>query len=313
MRRIEQLITLVRERSRNSDFSTDSSTGEVLSGISTSQILQFFNEAQDQLQAAILSSYPNEFIEEATLAIIGGTEEYTIPDRVFINNKIVSVEYRRGSNLADYCPLDRLSFRDRNTMRGEPEYYIPRSGKIMVNPIPQSSQGDLRVMYYRELDDLDVRRGTVASVTYAAPALTALTLSTTGDDNLALADADYLCVNDRYGNVTMYNIPVSSYDAVTGIVSIVGGSFTADTGETIAAGSYVTIGKYTTTHSKLADNCERFLVLYAQKRLLTLDESNTSVEEDAELQQVKTDILNSYADEARDPDVIPIMDEEIMV
>lgn len=311
MRRIDQLIDLVRERTRNLNFSRDSS-GNILEGISDNLILEYLNQAQDHLQAAILAVYPNEFIAEKTPSIVANQEGYTIADRVFVNNKIVTVECRSTSNLSDYYILDQGTFRDRDTDSGWPKYYIRKGSTILLNPIPSTSQGNLRIVYYRELDDIDIRRGTISSHTASATTLTALTLSTTGDDDIALADADYLCVNDRYGTVTMYNIPISSYASGTGVVTLVGGSFTFATGETIADSNYVTIGKYTTTHSKLPDNSERYLLLYAQKRILTTDESNTSVEEDAELIKIEQDIVNSFADESKDLEYIPILDSNIM-
>jgi hypothetical protein len=52
--------------------------------------------------------------------------------------------------------------------------------------------------------------------------------------------------------------------------------------------------------------------LYAQKRILITDESNTSLEEDNELQVVKQDIINSFADESRDVQYIPVLDPFLM-
>ena len=54
-------------------------------------------------------------------------------------------------------------------------------------------------------------------------------------------------------------------------------------------------------------------MLYAQKRLLQTDESNSSVEEDTEILKAEQDILNSYADESRDPEYIPVLDSEILI
>jgi hypothetical protein len=295
------------------DYTTDATTGETTSGISTNLILEYMNQAQDHLQAAILATFPQEFTAEKTISMVGNQEEYTVPDRVFVNNKIVTVEYRSGPSLSDYNPLEPANFRDRDTSPGSPAFYIRRSGKILVNPIPQSTQGDIRVTFYRELDDLDIRRGTISSFTNTGTAITALTLSTTGDDELALAGADYLCVNDRYGTVTMYNIPVSSYSSTTGVVTLVGGSFTFVPGETISNGYYVTVGKYTTTHSKLTDNAERYIQVFAQKRLLQTDEANSSVEEDAELLKIEQDVMNSFADESGDVEWIPVLDEDITI
>lgn len=311
MKRVDQLITNIRERTRNVDFSVDSSTGEVESGISDNLVVEFLNDGQDHLQAAILAVYPNEFIEEEVVSLVANQEAYSITRRVFANNKLVSVEARSSSSDSDYVVLRQGTFVQRDTTRGFPDFYIRRSGEILLNPIPSSSSGAARINYYVELDDLDIRRGTITARTIGATQLTALTLDTSDHDALALADADYLCVNDRYGNVTMYNIPITSYASTTGVVTL--SPFTFASGESVAVGDYVTIGKFTTTHSKLPDICERYLRLYAQKRLLQTDESSGAVEEDTEVLKCEQDVLNSYADESRDPEDIPILDEEIMI
>jgi len=310
VKRVDQIISSIRERTRNLNYSRDATTGEVREGISDDLILEYLNEAQDHLQASILAVYPNEFDKTIVIPISGGQEEYEITDRIFINNKLISIQYRASGGDSDYSPLDQLMFRDRNTTRGYPSYYIRRGNKILLNPVPQSSVGDIRVAFYRELDDVDIRRGTISSHTATATQLTALTLQTSDDDALSLANADYLCINDRYGTVTMYNIPITSYDSATGVVTF--SAFTFATGETIANGDYVTVGKYTTTHSKLPDNCERFLRMYAQKRVLITDESATSMEEDGELVNIKQDIITSFADESRDIKMFPIVDVDIM-
>lgn len=311
MKRVDQQIDLIRERTRNLNFSIDSD-GNPTEGITNNLLLHYMNESQDHLQAAILSVYPNEFVDSQTFNITGSTEDYTIsPKRLFINNKIISVKYSSSGREEDYVVLDQRQNRDRKSYTGYPEFYIRQGNTIKLNPIPQSTQGTVRVDFYKELDDLDIRRGQVTARTLTATQLTALTLDTANDDPTALSDADYICVNDRYGVVKMYNIPITSYSSTTGVVTL--SAFTFASGETVAVGDYVTVGKYTTTQSKLMDNCERYILMYAQKRMLTTDESNTSLEEDVELKTIEQDIINSFADESRDIKYIPIIDYDIFI
>lgn len=312
MRYVGKLVEIVRERTKNLDFKIDAVTGVTTSGISTNLILEYFNQAQSHLQAILLNVMPNSFIAQKIINCVAEQEEYSIPDHLFADNKIVAVEYS-GSNttLDDFYPLDQGTIRDRRTHKGTPLFYILRSGRILLNPIPQSSAGRVRVSYYRELDGLDIRRGQVSAVTIASGEITALSVTTGTADAFELPDAQYICICDKYGTVKTYNIAITNYNSGTGAFTL-DGNHTLATGETAAVGDYVTINQYSTTHSKLPHNCERYLMLYAQKRLLTTDESDTSVEEDAELRTIEADILNTFAEETRDIRFIPIVDEEIM-
>lgn len=312
MRTVDKLVAVIRERTKNIDYTYVPTTGVTSSGISNALILEYLNAAQAHLQAAILAQYPNEFIESEEISLVAGTEAYTISDNVFANNKIVSVQYNQSNNSTDYYELPQATIRDRDTRDGVPRFYIRRSGQILVNPIPNASTGRIRVEYYRALDSLDLRRGTVLSKTEAGGYLTQITLTSGTKSNYPyeLNLSDYVTVNTLAGVPSAYAIPVSSYVEATGILAMP--AATVPAGATIAAGSYVTIGDYSTTHSKLPDNCERYLVSYAAKRVLTTDTSESSIEEDAELKVIETDILQSFANEARDITYIPILDYDIM-
>lgn len=317
MRRVDLLIDIIRERTRNVNFSRDSSTGEVLEGVSNELILEYLNAAQDHLQAIVLATYPNEFIVQKEIPLVGDQEEYTINDHVFLNNKLVCVEIRSSSDARDYYVLDQKSPRERNTTKGFPSFYIRRSGKILLNPIPQSTQGMIRPSYYREVDDLDISRGVITDSASTSGNLDSVTVGTGSADSYALGRAEYISICGPYGEPKFYNIPVESYDSSSGVITVHSQyvyniSDNSITGSGVTTGDTVTIGKYTTTRSSLPDNCERYLVVYAQKRVLVSDHENNSLEEDAELKTLEADILTSFADESRDVKFIPILDPEIM-
>ena len=312
MRNVDKLVSIIRARTKNPDYTYVPTTGVTSSGISDALILEYLNAGQQHLQAAILAQYPNEFIESEEISLVAGTEAYTISDNVFANNKIVCVQYNQNNNSTDYYELPQGTIRDRDTRSGTPLFYIRRSGQILVNPIPSSSVGKIRVEYYRALDTLELRRGTVSSITEAGGYLTQITLTAGTRSNYPyeLNISDYISINTLAGLPTAYAIPVASYTEGTGVLAMP--ASTVPAGATIAAGSYVTIGSYSTTHSKLPDNCERYLVAYASKRVLTTDTSESSLEEDAELKMIETDILQSFANETRDVNYFPILDYEIM-
>lgn len=317
MRRVDKIVYSAREQSKNLDYEIDATTGATVSGISDDVFLEWVDHAQDHLQAAILASYPNEFVESITINLVGGTDEYSILDRVFVNNKIISVEYSHSGRDSDYMPLDQGSFRDRNSDSGYPRFYIRRGRKIIVNPTPSDSSGTLRVHYYRELDDLDIRRGVVNGV----PSGSALVVNGATDaapsavEELRFAAAEYVCICNALGEPMLYNAQVVSYNAGSNTFTFAAAVSTyLITGYALADldNQYVTLKAYSTTHSKLPDNCERYIQTYAQKRGLSNDKQNADITEDAELLLMERDILQSFAEDSRDIQGFQIIDEEIM-
>lgn len=304
MQYVGDLITLARQRTGNVDYSATS-------GIPDSLMVRTVNHAQSHLQAAILAVFPNEFHTKLEISLTSGTQEYTITDNVFMNNKIVLVEYSQSGNATDYYPLRQGHVFDVRTSQGQPEFYVRRNGKIVLSHVPSTTSGKIRVTYDRAVDALDIRRGTVNGT----PSGTTLVVTNPDEASLPLnfTTAEYFCISNRFGDVLLYNGKISSYDSgtntITGAANI---STYLVSGYTLAnlASQYITFGKYSTTHSKLPEPCERYLEVYLQKRALTLDESETSLEEDAELKMIESDILNSYTEESRDVDYIPILDRE---
>lgn len=311
MRKLSTLITAARRRTKNENYEVDSTTGVTRSGIPDDLFVEWANDAQDHLQAAILAAFPNEFVSEKTINIVANQEAYTISDNVFINNKLICVEYSFSGNARDYEILDQGTIRDRQTYSGYPNFYIRISGQILLNPIPKSSQGTIRVSYYRELDDLDVRRAQVNG-TPSGSIITVDTMSAV--EQLRVNAAEYLSICDAHGEPLLYAAPISTSGSTTTITltSAVSGFLVSGVALAGLDNGIVTLHKYGTTHSKLPTNCERYIKTYMQKRALTAGESNTSLEEDAELLKIEEDIIASFNDESRDIEFIPIIDEDII-
>ena len=313
MKYIGDLISEIRRDTNNTDFSSTS-------GISTEDFLRYSNWGQEMLQGLILQSTPMTFIAEKEISVQANVEAYTIPDNVYLGERIVNVEYTFTGESKDYykLPEEMLSTR-RNYPQNYPTSYLRRNGQIILQPPPTSTQGKLRVNYERQLDRLDTRRGTVSAATVSgALAVTSITVdiaSVSTDDIANFSTAQYICINDREGNVLAYNIPVSGYNSGTGGITILGGTFTLQTGETIPVGSFVTIGKYTTTHSKLKDMCERFIQAYCGWKILGRDSSSGSKLDIAsnELKMMKEEIITSYQEPDKDYDDISIVNNSIML
>lgn len=309
MKYVGDLITDVRRDSRNADVPT--STQEV--GIVTNDFLRYINFAQEKCQAVAISFKSTKFNTVKEISLVSGTQEYAIPDRVYLDEHILNMEYSNSGLARDYYEIREKALTYRNDQPGTPYYYIRKGASFLLCPIYNSSGAKVRVTYDRAVDTLDLRRGTIASHTASSSALTALALSTTGDDTDAMALAQYLCVNDAFGNVTMYNIPITGYDSTTGVVTIKDGSFTFTDGETIADGSYVTIGQYTTTHCKLNALCERYLAQYGEYKIFRRDSSSDQQEAKNDMKETLKEIALSYQETPRDECEIQIDNKELMV
>lgn len=288
MRSINYLLPVIRRHSRNENYS-------LTEGIVDEQIIQYVNDAQDYLQSALNSTNQvnKPFVVEKIISLVASQEAYSIPGRLFYNKEIQQVEYSYDGQTSNYRLLPKVHTFNRFTYNTTyvDGYYV-RGNTINVVPTPAASVGSLRVLFEGKLDTLDKRRGQITTVTgLTSTGFTSITLDSTADEtsNPNLTNIDYICINDANGNVTAYNIPVSNYNTGTNVLTP--GTFTFQTGETITNGSYVTFGKYSTTHSKLPDECEAYLIHYACQQIFHVDSSDDAAEEAATCAKLEQGIL----------------------
>lgn len=303
IRRVDLLLEDVRKVTRNSD----NSNTEASDSFRDEEFLRAFNDAQDRIQALISSKYPEVFVSENIIDVVSGTEEYSIGTRVFLNNRVFFVEYSQTGQAQDYQRLSSRRLFERNTDSGTPSFYLRREGKILLNPIPNRT-GKIRINFEKELNDLDRRRASVNSTT--GTPLTSISITTIGVSTklTSLTIGDYICIVDKDGEILAKNIPVTS--STTTAITIP--SHTLGSGESIPTGSFVVIGRDTTTHSSLADNLERYLMAFAEARIFELDSSpELSKSRFIEYKQIEGDILDSFADLNRDIENIPILDPSL--
>lgn len=311
MKEVSWLILQARRMAEN----TDTPDGEdVTVGITDEEILQFLNDAQDRLQTLIsgANSTAKPFVVEKILATVTDQEEYDLEDRLFYNKEIELVEYSSTGAITDYVPLDFLSQFNRSNASSTPYGYYKRSGKLYLIPPPDTSVGTLRVLYERQLDDLDIRRGKISTVTgLTSTTFTSITLDSSADESSTpnLATIDYICVCDADGVVQARNIPVLSYSTSTNILTPAA-THVFSSGETIATDNYVTFHKWTTTHSGLPDECERYLVQYAWEQLALRDSADDLSKIKAMREDMESDIMRQFASQTGEIQFTPMLDWE---
>ena len=86
-RRTDLLIDQTRRASDNEDVSATV-------GISNEELVQFLNDAQDKLQAVITEQHPDIFVVESTIDLVKGTESYSLPADIYLDNRITNVEFK---------------------------------------------------------------------------------------------------------------------------------------------------------------------------------------------------------------------------
>ncbi len=295
MKSASSIITLARERTNNTSYSSTS-------GISQSLAVEFLNDGQSLLQTAIINQYPQEFVSEYTFNVAANQETYALPERAFGGGRIIAIYYSNSGYDRDYERLRPRSLLERDMREaGYPMYYIRANGTVYLNPIPTSAQGTVKVLYYKELDTLDVSKGIVT----AHPGST---LECSAGTSIVVSD-EYVSVCDKHGTPILQGGEIVSVTstvitlAATASTYLLPGYSVSD-----LIGATVVAGKYATTHSTLPNICEKYLRTYLQKRFLTRDNDNSNIAEDAELKEQLANILNTYSQPTEDVYGVTILD-----
>jgi len=309
MRRVDQLITAARTISRNA-LNSDGTFA-----ISNDEILQYLNDAQDRLQN-LLSATKNVakiFVTQQIIPVVANQESYTLDDRLLMNKQIEGIEFSATGSVTDYVRLEKLNFFNRDTNPSNyPWGYIKRGGQILLQPTPSVSTGSIRITYERDLDDLDIPRGVVDSVTGTTTALTHFHVDATGDAFEASTPGwltqQFCCVVSPYGVRRCYNIPFT-YNPVSNRINPVGGTFTYTSLDSeIQVGDVAVFNKYTTTFSQLPDACERYLIHSAAAELFHRDSSEDFNNQMIIVQNIETDIIKALASQTSEIQFIPLLE-----
>ena len=289
MKSLTKLINQVRRQTENEEVSD-------FTGIQDSEFIQYLNDAQYHLQAAIVHNHPNVFVEEVLISAVADQEKYDLPSNCFLGNKVHNVEYSQTGREEDFYVLQQDTIKSRASgVTGYPARYMRLSGQILLAPEPQSG-GIIRVNYVKRLRELTTSKAktdSITTVTSGANFDISLDNVSFNTDFDAIGNTDFICIVDRKGNNIVKNIEVvsSTTDKITCK------AHTVETGEvtSIPAGSFILDGEDVTSHSELDISVERFLIAYASWKILKRDSSVDSTEAIQELQLMQEEIIKSYA------------------
>ena len=307
MERLELQIERARSESLNKDYSTTV-------GIPQEDFESFANEAQDRLFSEIVKAHPRIFHSEKIYTVTSGQEAYDLPADCH-EGKVHLVEFSTDGRGENYYELGQAKMHERSSApAANPMFYIMRAKQILL--VPPATTGYLRVTYVKKPKRLALRRSTVSARTCTSPTRTGMTVAAADlaalDPGSEVAKYNYLSVVDRDGDQMMAGVEFDSINTGTGVVTITGSSFTAQTGETITVGDYVVIGKDACNKSQLPDSCERFLIKWMAACALERDGSTLEARKRELCQEMLSDISSSLADSDHDVTGVTILTTDFM-
>lgn len=320
-KRVEPLIKRSRRISDNEEFDNDPNNPL---GIVDDEVVEYLQDAQDNVFARITEVHPKLFLEEEKIDIVAQQEKYSLPKDIYLGGRITHVEALFSNREGDYYTLPHRSLKARlgNFPSNFPGFYIRSGNNIILQPRPSAARTDgIRITYQKKLPDIDIRRGKVLSSTIVTDNVQDITIdlspTLTRDVNLPLIaertmeNFDFITVVDSTGAIKMRDIPVDSYDSTTGVITVVAG-FNRATGETITAGDYIVGGGHSTSHTQLPETCERYLVAYAAWKMLKRDSMVDSRDQAQELAAMLDEIVDSFRE--IDEDQVELeLDEDWMI
>lgn len=306
---IGALITNQRTDTRNGD--TDS--------IPDKDFLRFNQYAQDRLFGLITLSYNWVFEEVIEIDIVAGQNTYEIDDNLAFGTRITNVEYSHSGLGNDYRSLnvttDRYAF---DSGGSRPYCYRRRHGKVVIEGTPTQSVGKLRVTYERALDRLALRAGQVKNgiADETMPLESSGAYDVSAENEALLIAGEYVCVSSLQGEALLYNALITNYNSTTNVLTFAENVSTyLVPGKSISdlVGSFITIGKYTNTHSKLTNEAEGYFIEYVNRKVHNVDSSDQFAETDKILKEIKDMVVASYKMPDKARKAFPISSKDIWI
>lgn len=307
LRNVSELITQIRRQAKILDSSATN-------GVSSSEIVQYLNDAQDRLQSLISAEHSTAFEVDYSFSPVANQEAYDIPEDCFAVNRIRKLQYSPTGNAREYYPLKRGILEDRyNGSSSSPSHYIVRGNKLLIQPTISLASGTFRLVYQRVLPNLDIRRGKVLLANSSGLYYTTIELDTSyANDEEALSVAEYVTVVNSRGTIIYPALAVSSYNTSTQIITL-DSSTALVSGGTISAGHFVVSGYNATTHPSvlLGDLSERYLICYGTWKCQRGDSNSDAGKQETELEALESDIVASFSMINVDQVPIPHTEDDI--
>lgn len=287
MRRLEFLITEVRNSTDNKD----------VNGVSTAEIVSYFNKAQSAIETLIFKNNPYADLFKTQVEIPAvSTGVYDLPNDCFAVNAISMVEARFAdtSNNKGYSRIKPISESEFSYIFG----YITRNNQILISGQNDvSSLMSIRITYFRKLKTLDIRQATVNAVT---PGVSI---------GLAAAPTYLYDVDDHCSTVDNQGDQVVDDIYFT---NTAGATLTTTNTTGVASGQFIVSGKNACNKSELPDACEPYLIDYVRQRIYTRNNYEDSNKQMYFTEEQKAQIISLFSKNKKDDETIPVTDIEFL-
>lgn len=262
--------TLIERVRRDSSFSSLMTTSGGTLGVSDSEIVDYFNDAQSVFVE--MATGANSTVFQESLIIPLGSESVEISSTsLLMESRVVEVRYR-GSPEASWSDVRKrpIHFIEDSPSSTCPKYYYLQNGQIYLTGGQLS--GEVWITWERTPDYLGVPIATVSNFVASDGELSDLQVSylsssagvSYSDTDWDLSDRFFNIVN-RYGEIVMRNIEYNTI--ASGVLGFAGGRWNFLSYESLQEGDYIVCGQDRTTHSPLPKEAERFFIYYATEHV----------------------------------------------
>jgi hypothetical protein len=283
MRRLEFLITQVRNSTDNKD----------VNGISTSEIVGYFNDAQRYISTIIFKNNPYADLFKVQVEYDADSDgTYALPSDCFAANAISLVEGRfaETENNKGYARIKPISESEFSYIFG----YITRNGNILISG--QNSIANLqkiRITYFKRLPTLDVRQSKVSAINAG------VSISMNSAPTALYEMDDHCSAVDAQGDQAVSNIYFTNTSGSTLLTANTTG---------VTTSHYITAGANSCNRSQLPDECEPYLLDYVKQRIYTRNNYEDAGKQQYFTEQQKEEIVSIFSKNKKDDDTIPITD-----
>lgn len=287
------------------DTGTDSDipSSTVRAGFRSIHYLRYANYAQADLQAQIVTKWQSLFTRTATFSVAAGQKVVDLKSdtsiNILMNTHVKRLRFYDTGDVRDAYRLEPLTSLQETDNQGAPQYYWRSDSTLVLMPVPEKA-GSLEVLYTRALPRLALRFASLPSVSAGPQTVITLDPATIDAINYPTPyDSDYLCIHTASGTLIMQNVQFTAINTTTGAVTLA-----ASTVFPTVTNAYVTLGRFTTTHSELPEQAERYLTLAIARHLLAKQPGTDYARIDKEFNTAATNLLALYAPADQDTPTI---------
>ena len=286
MRRFELLVNEVRENTDTKDINS----------VGFYEIMRYFNDAQKQLQKIIFSSNPSAdiFVKQVNYQVAGEVVAYDLPFDIYAHSSITSVNSIKDNRISQ--TLVRVAYREREALWG----YSILDKQFILSTTPEATTIDsIRLNYVYQLPVISYRLAQITAIDTVTGVVTVDGANIISDEGFVDRYDQYSIVNSR-GDQTCNQLTLTNF---AGLDFTFEGNLEANADLGLAGasvGDWIVCGNSGTSHSKLPDECEPYLMAYVQRRILNKISSREVANEQVFSMEERMDIEDLFKDNVKD-------------